>query len=290
RRARRPWSRRTRARRCRPATTSRRAARRAAPARWGSAHRPCGPQAHAHVRRRQAPLARAGNRSCRPRGPGRARVRRGWGGGVGEREYGGLGEVRAVAAVAFDGGTHGLGAELAGGAGKPDQLEPAAEKFRRAAFVDRDMGAHVAEHGAPRRRRVGERKRIGGGAGGDQKHGGVAPEKLGDAAFDRAREVVIAVAEGGAAGGAYDRVADGGRGAGRIIAGKVHRASGFMRSGSGRATDAHAPRNRQDFETAGKSAALTYGSTSRTYTAVAPPRGPWSHDGRWTDARAADKI
>ncbi len=73
-----------------------------------------------------------------------------------------------------------LGRDLAGFARQADELDAAAEEFRRAAFVGRDMRLGMAQHRAPWRRQMGERQRIRGGAGRHQEDRDLVLENLGE--------------------------------------------------------------------------------------------------------------
>ena len=73
-----------------------------------------------------------------------------------------------------------LGRDLAGLARQADELDAAAEEFRRAAFVGRDVRLGMAQHRAPGRREMRERQRIGGGAGRHQEDRDLALEDLGE--------------------------------------------------------------------------------------------------------------
>ena len=76
------------------------------------------------------------------------------------------------------------GRDLAGFAREPDELDAAAEEFRRAAFVGRDVRLGVAEHGAPRRREMRERQRVGRGPGRHQEDRDLVLEQLGEPPLD----------------------------------------------------------------------------------------------------------
>lgn len=76
-----------------------------------------------------------------------------------------------------------------------DQLQSTAEEFGCAAFVGHDVRLLVAQHTAPGRGHMGERKRIGRGAGRRQKHRHLALEYFPDPALHVPRQLVIAVAE-----------------------------------------------------------------------------------------------
>ena len=77
------------------------------------------------------------------------------------------------------------GAILPAVAREADELDPAAEEFRRAAFVGRDVRLGMAEDGAPGRRQMRERERIRGGAGRHQEDRDLVLEHLGESRSTR---------------------------------------------------------------------------------------------------------
>src|SRR5262245_14492423 len=72
---------------------------------------------------------------------------------------------------------------------------------------------------------MGDRERVGGGAGRHQEHRDFAPEYLRDARLDPSGPRVVAVAEGEALVGAPDRLKDFGCDPGGVVAGEVHAVS-----------------------------------------------------------------
>src|SRR4029077_10537199 len=76
-----------------------------------------------------------------------------------------------------------------------NELDAAAEEFRRAAFVDRDMRFRMTQHRAPRGRQMRERERIRGRSGRHQEYRDILLENLRKAPLDPLGPVVIAVTE-----------------------------------------------------------------------------------------------
>ena len=130
--------------------------------------------------------------------------------------------MRPAPLPVLQGTTQRGGRDLAPLTREADQLQPAAEKFRRAAFVDGDVRLRVAQHRAPRRRKVSDRKRIGGGTGRHQEDRAVALENLRDPRLDAPRRIVIPVPERKAFVGLADRLQDGGRDARGVVACEIH--------------------------------------------------------------------
>jgi len=116
----------------------------------------------------------------------------------------------------------GRGRDLAGFARKRDQFEPAAEEFRSAAFVGREMTFLMAQHGSPGRRDVRQRQRVRGGSGRHQERRELVLEDFGQASLQPFRDRILAVAEREAVVGAADRREDRGRDPGGIVAGEMH--------------------------------------------------------------------
>ena len=112
--------------------------------------------------------------------------------------------------------------DLAGFAGKPDQLDAAAEEFRRAAFVGGDVRLVMAQHGAPGRREVRERERVRRGAGRHQEDRDLALKDLGECPLDPFGPVVVAVGQRGAVVGAGNGREDLRRDPGCVVACEVH--------------------------------------------------------------------
>ena len=111
---------------------------------------------------------------------------------------------------------------LAADARHADELEAAAEKFRRAAFVGEDMRLGMRKHRAPRRADMRERQRIGRRAGRHQEHGDLVLENLADPPFDRAGDVIVAIAHGEAVIAGDERLQDFRRDAGGVVACEIH--------------------------------------------------------------------
>ncbi len=91
--------------------------------------------------------------------------------------------------------TQSVGRDPASLARQLDQLEPAAEKFRRAALVGDDVGFGMAEHRAPGRNKLRQRERVRGGPGRHQEHRDIVLEKLRKPALDPPGRLVVAIAE-----------------------------------------------------------------------------------------------
>ena len=103
--------------------------------------------------------------------------------------------VWRVAFIATDRRGERLRRHLAADTRHADELEPAAEELRRAAFIGQDMRLAMREHRAPRRAHMRERQRIGGGAGRHQEYGDVVLEQFRDAPLDVPSQIVIAIAQ-----------------------------------------------------------------------------------------------
>jgi len=130
--------------------------------------------------------------------------------------------MRSKIAVAGERGLQRGRGDLAGRARKLGELQSAAEEFRRAAFVGRDMRFGVAERDAPGRRDLRQRQRIGRRPGRDQKDGDFALEDVRQAALDLLRPGIVAVAARITAIGLRDGIEDFGRHRRRVVAGKIH--------------------------------------------------------------------
>ncbi len=143
-------------------------------------------------------------------------------GRLGEREHGRADVMRAAPLALHERALQSRRRDPAGGAGKPDQLGAAAEEFRRAAFVDRDVRLVVTQHGAPRGHEMGEGERIGGGPGRHQEHGDLALEERSELLLDAPGPLILPVGERRPAVGAPDGGQDF-RGDPRgVVAGEVH--------------------------------------------------------------------
>ena len=103
-----------------------------------------------------------------------------------KRQRRGLGRLDLAARKARERLAQRLGRDLAADAGNADQLRAGGEELGRAAFVVDDVRLLVAERRLPRAGQRGERERVGGGAGGDEKSRDLALEQLGTAAPRRA--------------------------------------------------------------------------------------------------------
>ena len=130
--------------------------------------------------------------------------------------------VRAVPAISCERSLERIRRNLAVVARESVELDAAAEKFRRAAFVGDDVRLRVTEHNAPRRRHLRKRQRIRGRAGRHQEYSNVVLEDFRETALDRRRPVVIAIAERITRTRAHDGVEDRGRDRRGIVAGEVH--------------------------------------------------------------------
>src|SRR6476659_6231587 len=85
--------------------------------------------------------------------------------------------------------------DLAGFAGKADELDAAAEEFRCAAFVGGDVRLLMAEYGAPRRRQMRKREGVGRGSGRHQEHRDLVLKNLREAPLGASGPVVTAVGQ-----------------------------------------------------------------------------------------------
>ena len=88
----------------------------------------------------------------------------------------------------------GIGGQLAVRTRNSDQLGAAAEEAGGVAFRGVDVGLRAAVHRAERRRRSGERERIGGGSGGHRKHPHRGFEQLRETQLQSCGQRVAAVA------------------------------------------------------------------------------------------------
>ncbi len=88
-----------------------------------------------------------------------------------------------------------VGRDLAGFAGKADELHSTAIEFRRAAFVRRDVRLVMAEHGAPGRREMRKRERIGRGSRRHQENRDLTRKHLGESLLDAPRPDVLPIAQ-----------------------------------------------------------------------------------------------
>ena len=112
--------------------------------------------------------------------------------------------------------------DLAAFAAKRNELDTAAEEFRRAAFVRCDMRILVTEDRAPGRSEMRERERIGCCPGCHEKHRDLALEKLAQALLDARGPGVATIGEHLAFIRAGDRRNDFRRDAGCIVAREIH--------------------------------------------------------------------
>ena len=166
-----------------------------------------------HVGRRHAEAgdrageARAVHVDAQRRGFGDLRERRDLRRGVGRAELGDLGEADrdrlAVMDDAFREPRHRrrerLRRELAARPVEADDLDAAAEEFRRAGFVDEDVRLAVAEDDAARPGIGRQAKRVRRRAGRHEEDRHLALEELAEAPLDRLGEVVAAVGRPAAA-------------------------------------------------------------------------------------------
>ena len=88
--------------------------------------------------------------------------------------------------------------------GQSDQLQPATEEFRRAAFVGRDVRLGMTQHRPPRRAQMRDRERIRGRAGWHQENRHLALENFPKPRLDLFGPIVVAVTERVAGIGAAD--------------------------------------------------------------------------------------
>jgi hypothetical protein len=143
-------------------------------------------------------------------------------GRLGERQHRRAHVMRAAPLAGIERALQGRGRDLAACAREPDELDAAAEEFRRAAFIRRDMRLGVAEHGAPGRREMRERQRVGRGPGRHQEYRDLVLEQLGEPLLDVPGPGVAAIGERRAVVGATEGGEDVGCDAGRVVAGEVH--------------------------------------------------------------------
>ena len=109
--------------------------------------------------------------------------------------------------------------------GEPDELEAAAEEFRRPTFVGRDVRFRMAQHRPPGRRQVRERERIGRRSGRHEKNGNVALEQLREFFLDTSGPGVVAVGQRRPVVRARNGGENFRRDRRRIIAGEIHAGS-----------------------------------------------------------------
>jgi len=112
--------------------------------------------------------------------------------------------------------------DFAGFAGKTGELQSAAKKFRRASLVGNDVGLLVTQHDSPWRRHLRRRQCVCRRAGRHQECRDLALKNLRQTPLDLKRPVIIAIAPRIARVGGKDGVENGGRNAGRVVAGEVH--------------------------------------------------------------------
>jgi len=112
--------------------------------------------------------------------------------------------------------------DLASFACKPEKLDAAAEEFGRATLVGGDVRLVVAEHGAPGRREVRERKRVRRGAGRHQEDRDLALKNLGECPLDASGPIIAAVGQRGALVRPRNGREDLRRDPGGVVACKVH--------------------------------------------------------------------
>ena len=112
--------------------------------------------------------------------------------------------------------------DLAEIAGDRHQAGCTGEEFGGAAFVLGDMGFLMAEGDAAGALHACERKRVGGGAGGDEEDRDLAFEDFGEAGFNLL--IVVAVAVGGGKIGRFSQQAlgNGFMGASPVVGSKKH--------------------------------------------------------------------
>ncbi len=130
--------------------------------------------------------------------------------------------MRAKSEVLVERGRDGSGLQLAGLSLDAEEPQPAAEKFRRAAFVGNGMGFAVAQHGPPGRRQMRQRQCIGGSAAAHQKYRHVPFEHFREPTLQPSGQGVVPVGNGESGVGANQSVQNRGRHSGGVIAGKFH--------------------------------------------------------------------
>ncbi len=142
--------------------------------------------------------------------------------GLGEGQHGRQYLVRAKSEVPLERGRDGSRLQLPGLSLDAYEPQPAAEKFRRAAFVRNGMGFAMAQHGPPRRRQMRQRQCIGGSAGAHQKYRHVTFKHFREPTLQPSGQGVVPVRNGASGVGANQSVQNRGRHSGGVIAGKFH--------------------------------------------------------------------
>lgn len=140
-------------------------------------------------------------------------------GGLGDAEHGGLHAVH-VADLPHRGRAQLGGVDPGVVAGQRNELGPACEELRCAAFVGVDVTVAVAQHAAPGRGEGGQAQGVGRGPGGDGQYIDVAFEDLREARAGAGGEPVGAVGQILTGGRSGDGLDDLGRGAGGVDAGE----------------------------------------------------------------------
>ena len=112
--------------------------------------------------------------------------------------------------------------DLAGFAGKPNELDAAAEEFGRATFIRGDVRLLMAEHGTPGRREVRECEGVRRGSGRHQEDRDLALKNLGECPLDPFGPAIAAVGQRGAVVRPGNGRKDLRRDPGCVVACKVH--------------------------------------------------------------------
>jgi hypothetical protein len=167
-------------------------------------------------------------RDSRERGNFFRTVNRSAFGRLGQRQGRGVDLMRQVARIARNGDFDGLRHQLAILAGQFEQLQAAAEEFRRPALVGDDMCVGMTEHPAPGWRHMGEPQRVGRGSRWYQEDRHIRFEQLVEATFHVAGEAIVPITEREASRRLADRLQNTRRNAGRVVARKIH--GNFRRS------------------------------------------------------------
>lgn len=115
-----------------------------------------------------------------------------------------------------------LGRQLAAIARQADDLGPAGEEFRRAAFVGGDMRLVMAEHRPPGLDQARQRERVRRRAGRDQENRDLALEQLREQGLDPLRPRIVAIGGGEALIGGRHRLHHRRARPGQIVADEIH--------------------------------------------------------------------
>lgn len=203
------------------------------------------------------------------------------------RERGGDHLMRTVAAITCERRLQRLGGDFAGLSRQTFELEAAAEKLHRAAFVGDDVRFGVTQHDAPRRRDLRQRQRIGRGPGRHEENGNVAFKDFAESTFGPFRPVVAAIAGRIALVGRSDGIENGGHDTCRIVAGEIHRSERHSRPENGSLQLWRRPRGEVNCRPTPAPAVF---AVTEIGFAIALPHIPWSTQSAGTKPAGLGEI